>query len=130
MPQRKAASVLPDPVGAQISVLAPAAIRGQPAACAGVGPSNERSNQSRVTGLNAASGSDSRLVFAATAKPPILRCARRKPEAWPGYQGNDSATSASAGAALSRSLSTGSASGHPIPIPGSFQATSASVAGS
>ena len=50
MPQRNEASVLPEPVGAQISVCAPEAIAGQPAACAGVGASNEASNHLR-TGL-------------------------------------------------------------------------------
>jgi hypothetical protein len=48
IPQRKALRVLPDPVGAQISVFAPDAILGQPAACAGVGASNDASNQRRV----------------------------------------------------------------------------------
>src|SRR5829696_9823377 len=44
MPQRKAASVFPEPVGAQISVSEPEAIAGQPAACAGVGASNDAWN--------------------------------------------------------------------------------------
>ena len=48
MPQRKAASVFPDPVGAQIRLCAPDAIAGQPAAWAGVGASNEASNQRRT----------------------------------------------------------------------------------
>ncbi len=37
IPQRNAVSVLPDPVGAQISVLSPVAIAGQPSCWAGVG---------------------------------------------------------------------------------------------
>jgi len=37
MADRKAASVLPEPVGAAISVCRPAAIAGHAAACAGVG---------------------------------------------------------------------------------------------
>ena len=41
MPQRNAASVLPEPVGAQISVLRAEAIAGQPCAWAGVGASND-----------------------------------------------------------------------------------------
>src|SRR5213595_3232859 len=52
-----AASVLPEPVGAWISVFAPEAITGQPCACAGVGAANVRSNQARVPALNTASGS-------------------------------------------------------------------------
>src|ERR1022692_4604711 len=48
------ASVLPEPVGAAISVLLPAAISGHPPVCAGVGPSgNRRSNQARTAGWNA-----------------------------------------------------------------------------
>src|ERR1044072_4545626 len=77
IPQRKAASVLPEPVGAQISALAPPEIASQPPACAGVGPSKEASNQ-RLTGLlNGASGSDPALVFALPANRSILRAARR-----------------------------------------------------
>ena len=49
MPHRNALSVLPEPVGAQISVIAPDANYGQPFAWAGVGASNEASNQ-RLTG--------------------------------------------------------------------------------
>ena len=48
MPQRKLARVLPEPVGAQISVLAPLEIASQPPAWAGVGPSKEASNQRRT----------------------------------------------------------------------------------
>lgn len=73
IPQRKLASVFPDPVGAQISVCSPLEIASQPPACAGVGPSKEASNQRRTGGLNGASGSDLLLVFASVANPPILR---------------------------------------------------------
>ena len=69
IPQRNAASVLPEPVGAQISVLAPVAIAGQPAACAGVGPSKERSNQARVRSLNAARGSVAWVVSVGGSQP-------------------------------------------------------------
>ena len=48
MPQRKAARVFPEPVGAQIRVCSPEAIAGQPAAWAGVGASNDSSNQRRT----------------------------------------------------------------------------------
>ena len=55
--QRNAASVLPLPVGAQMSVCSPAAMAGQPRAWASVGPSNEASNHSRVAAAKGASGS-------------------------------------------------------------------------
>ena len=57
IPYRKAASVFPDPVGAWISVCAPEAITGQPFVCAGVGASNVRSNQARVSALKTLNGS-------------------------------------------------------------------------
>jgi hypothetical protein len=51
MNTRNAASVLPDPVGAAISVCAPPSISFHPAACGSVGPSgNRRSNQVRTAG--------------------------------------------------------------------------------
>ena len=50
-------SVLPEPVGAWIRTCPPAAIAGQPSTCGGVGPSNACSNQARVAGEKAASGS-------------------------------------------------------------------------
>src|SRR5579862_94297 len=54
MQTRNPASVLPDPVGAAISVFLPAAISGQPALCAGVGPSGKRrSNQALTAGWKA-----------------------------------------------------------------------------
>ena len=50
-PIRNAASVLPEPVGAQSSVCAPDAIAGQPCSWAGVGPSgNASANQDAVAG--------------------------------------------------------------------------------
>ena len=64
---------MPDPVGAQISALAPPEIAAQPPACAGVGPSKEASNQRRTGALNGASGSDPTLFFSPVANPPILR---------------------------------------------------------
>ena len=58
MPTRKAASVLPEPVGAAISVSSPAAIEGQPRACGSVGPSGKRrSNHVRIAGWKSASPS-------------------------------------------------------------------------
>src|ERR1700753_1518593 len=83
MPQRKLASVLPEPVGAQISAFSPPAIAAQPPAWAGVGPSKEASNQRRVAAENGASGSDFVLCFGAVANPPILR----RPVGWLGRYG-------------------------------------------
>ena len=54
-PQRKAASVLPEPVGASTSVWAPAAMAGQPWRWAGVGSGNDVSNQARTAGEKASS---------------------------------------------------------------------------
>ena len=79
IPHRNAVSVLPEPVGAQISVFAPVAIVGQPFTCAGVGASNERSNQERVRALNPASGSVSSVVFVAVANRPTLAIGRPGP---------------------------------------------------
>ncbi len=73
MPQRNAARVLPEPVGAQISALAPPEIASQPPAWAGVGPSKEASNQCRTGSLKGASGSDPAPAFASVVNPPILR---------------------------------------------------------
>jgi pimeloyl-ACP methyl ester carboxylesterase len=56
MQTRNAASVLPDPVGAAISVCLPAAISCHPAACGSVGPAgNRRPNQARTAGWNESS---------------------------------------------------------------------------
>ena len=53
MHTRNAASVLPEPVGAAISVCRPAAISAQPSACGSVGPAgNRRANQVRTAGWN------------------------------------------------------------------------------
>ena len=73
MPQRKEASVLPDPVGAQISALSPSEIASQPPTWAGVGPSKEASNQRLVAAENGASGSDAVVLFDLVANPSILR---------------------------------------------------------
>src|SRR5262245_50664932 len=50
MAARKAASVLPEPVGAKISVERPAWISGQPSSCARVGPENVSANHSATAG--------------------------------------------------------------------------------
>src|SRR5262249_38028200 len=50
--QRNAARVLPDPVGAAISVSAPAAMAGHPASCAGVAVPKRAPNQRDTSGEN------------------------------------------------------------------------------
>jgi hypothetical protein len=50
---RNAVRVLPEPVGAQISVCSPATMRGQPSTCGGVGSGNDAANHSRTAGENA-----------------------------------------------------------------------------
>jgi len=47
---RKAARVLPEPVGAEISVLSPARMCGQPSRCGSVGEPKRLRNQSRTSG--------------------------------------------------------------------------------
>src|SRR5271157_4041598 len=56
---RNAASVLPDPVGATISVFRPAAMAGQPSRCAGVGSPSASRNQAATGGKNRARTSSS-----------------------------------------------------------------------
>src|SRR3954452_5233991 len=70
MPHRNAARVLPDPVGARISVWSPAAIAGQPCACAGVGSGNELSNQARTAGENR-SNATRQLYGRSVTCPPV-----------------------------------------------------------
>ena len=56
MQSKNADSVLPEPVGAAISVSSPAAIAGQPADWAGVGPCvKRRSNHSLTAGCSRSS---------------------------------------------------------------------------
>src|SRR5689334_19317241 len=50
MQARNAASVLPDPVGAEMSVLRPSRIGGQPSVCGSVGVPKRAVNQSRTSG--------------------------------------------------------------------------------
>src|SRR3954451_22318929 len=57
IPQRKAVSVLPDPVGARINVWSPAAIAGQPCSCAVVGAGKDEVNQARTGSENRSSES-------------------------------------------------------------------------
>src|SRR6516225_4154317 len=69
MQTRKAASVLPDPVGAAIRVWRPAAISSHPAACGSVGPAGKRpSNQARTAGWNDSS-TRSRYLRPLTFRP-------------------------------------------------------------
>src|SRR3954451_22582547 len=52
MADRKAASVLPEPVGAATSVCLPARIAGHASSCAGVGPENAEENHAATAGWN------------------------------------------------------------------------------
>ena len=52
IPHKKAANVLPEPVGDKINVFSPDEIAGHPAACGGVGDSNDVSNHSFTDGEN------------------------------------------------------------------------------
>ena len=52
MADRKAASVLPLPVGAQMRVCSPAVIGGHPMICAPVGVGKDAENQARTAGEN------------------------------------------------------------------------------
>src|SRR5579864_6134676 len=47
---KKAARVLPEPVGAEMSVVSPARMRGQPCSCGSVGVPKRLTNQSRTSG--------------------------------------------------------------------------------
>src|SRR5688572_3912994 len=58
MPARKAASVLPEPVGAAMRTSRPERITGQPAAWASVGAAKRRRNQAWRTGWKGARGSE------------------------------------------------------------------------
>ena len=55
MPHRNAVSVLPEPVGARISVWSPAAMAGQPSSWALVGAGNDDENQARTGSENRSS---------------------------------------------------------------------------
>lgn len=57
MHHKNAASVFPDPVGAQIRVCSPAAIAGQPCAWAAVGSAKVERNQSAAAGVKGVSES-------------------------------------------------------------------------
>src|SRR5437879_2934824 len=62
MPTRKPARVLPEPVGAAMSVSRPAAMWAQPSSWAGVGPSgNRRANQVATAGWKPSAGSPTTL---------------------------------------------------------------------
>lgn len=74
MPQRNAVSVLPDPVGARISVCSPEAMAGQPCSWAAVGARNDDENQAR-TGSENRSSEPIRPAYGGvpTAGPPLVQ---------------------------------------------------------
>src|SRR5262245_28667581 len=81
MAHRKAASVLPDPVGAETSACRPDAIASQAPVCAAVGAANAEANQDRVAVENRASTGSS----VATTTEEHDRPAQASPN--PGYVG-------------------------------------------
>src|SRR5215216_350248 len=60
-PQRNAASVLPEPVGADSRTFSPRAMAGHACVCASVGASKARRNHSRTSGVKVESGSTATL---------------------------------------------------------------------
>src|SRR5712671_1886276 len=67
---RNAAKVLPEPVGAAISVCWPALIAGHAFACAGVGEAKQSANQVATAGWKR---SETFMVLGLREEPPILR---------------------------------------------------------
>src|SRR5450755_3865730 len=84
---RNAASVLPDPVGAEMRTCSPEAIAGQAWLWAAVGPANAPVNQSRVRGLKSASDTAYRrsgptqTSVVASPGPAPLGCRRARTHA-------------------------------------------------
>jgi hypothetical protein len=70
MAARKAASVLPDPVGAAMRVWRPALIAGHASACAAVGSAKLSANQFATAGWNSASTAPDRRGAAELAPEP------------------------------------------------------------
>ena len=87
-PQRKAASVLPEPVGASTSVCSPEAMAGQPWACGGVASAKVVENQARTGAEKRSSGSGAvtpwRLPTCERSFTRSLPAAgrRRLPDSW------------------------------------------------
>src|SRR5262245_25440921 len=80
MPHRKAASVLPDPVGARMSVWSPAAIAGHPSDWAAVGAGKLVENQAWTAGEHGAISTDQRYRGGVTVSPWGRRPVVRHPE--------------------------------------------------
>src|SRR5262249_25788806 len=77
---KNAASVLPDPVGAEIRVVSPARMCGQPWTCGSVGVANRRTNQSRTNGCaHSNPGESGSSDSAFMALPSILPRSRNSP---------------------------------------------------
>src|SRR5690606_36329076 len=75
---RNAASILPDPVGARISVDSPRTIAGQPFRWASVTDGKTDRNHCRTDGSNRFSGSrDTGDIYEATSRQPVRQEARR-----------------------------------------------------
>ena len=76
---RNAASVLPEPVGARISVWSPRAIDAQPSRWAGVGSSNVASNHARTAGEKTSSVTGTPYSHPRTTGEPPLGCGHAVP---------------------------------------------------
>src|SRR5579871_3799462 len=76
MAARKAASVLPEPVGAAISVGRPALIAAQASVCAGVGAGKARANHAATAGWKSPSWSAAPRSLSSRANPRDGRAAR------------------------------------------------------
>ncbi len=72
MPHRKAASVLPDPVGDRISVCSPRWMAGQPSTWGGVGSPNISPNQPFTAGKKASNTSDMQFPVSTYPHPSAL----------------------------------------------------------
>ena len=82
MPHRNAVSVLPDPVGARISVCSPAEMAGQPRSWASVGAGNEDVNHARTGSENRSRAAIAEAYGRASDKlPPAARPALATPPA-------------------------------------------------
>src|SRR5207245_4182729 len=85
MQARNAASVLPEPVGAEISVVRPARMCGQPSSCGSVGVPNLLMNQSATSGCAQERGETIGTFYSgqssfANCSPMVGICMREGPD--------------------------------------------------
>src|SRR5262245_7445800 len=89
MAERKAASVLPEPVGAAIRVWRPSRMAGQPSRCGSVGSPKRPANHSRTAGWNADRADMSPILPASRADGDLLTRVRRRAARVAGRAGGD-----------------------------------------